>query len=116
MIIDDLSFHDSTILAVTESTNSQTIDFLVDFPTNSDDNIFEKRIFRFHNVTYYCINEIPFEGHPTILNIVNLGQSIKTFGFDSNLLAATRTKIEMQTNSGSRLIEFSDCELLTVTE
>jgi hypothetical protein len=44
MNIDDLDFHDSQILSVTENTQDHYLDFLLDFPTNWQDNTFEKRI------------------------------------------------------------------------
>ena len=112
MTIDDFSFHDSKILEVKERTVDQTLDFIINFPTNWEENKFEKRVLRFYDVISYCVNEIPFAGQPTILQIYNLGQITKEFGSDKNPLKAVRTKIDMHTNSGSRLIEFSKCELL----
>jgi hypothetical protein len=111
MNIDDFSFHDSQILEVKE-TSEQTIDFLIDFPTDWQNNIFEKRILRFKDVVTYNIDEIPFTGRPTILQIINFGQITKTFGADRNQFEAVRNKIEMQTNAGNRIIEYSDCELI----
>ncbi|HMO34272.1 MAG TPA: hypothetical protein PKE07_14850 [Lacibacter sp.] len=112
MNIDDFSFHDSQILEVKE-TSEQTIDFLIDFCTDWQNNIFEKRILRFKDVINYHIDEIPFAGQPTILDIVNLGQFTKTFGTGRNQIEAVRNKIEMQTNAGNRTIEYSECELIT---
>jgi hypothetical protein len=112
MNIDDFSFHDSQILEVKE-TSEQTIDFLIDFCTNWQNNIFEKRILRFKDVINYHIDEIPFAGQPTILDIVNLGKFTKTFGTGRNQIEAVRNKIEMQTNAGNRIIEYSECELIT---
>ena len=110
--INDFSFHDSRILEVKESTTEQTIDFLIDFPTDWENNIFEKKILRFYNVIYYCIDEIPFDGPPSIMEIIYLGQITKTFGTDKNRIETVRKKIEMQTNSGNRIIEFSSCDLI----
>jgi len=111
MNIDDFSFHDSQILEVRE-TFEQTIDFLIDFCTDWQNNVFEKRILRFKEVINYHIDEIPFVGRPTILQIINLGQIVKTFGTGRNQLDAVRNKIEMETNAGNRTIEYSDCELI----
>jgi len=115
MHIDDIDFHDSLILNVTENTQEHYLDFLLDFPTNSEDNIFEQRILRFIDVIFYCIDEIPFFGQPTILEIINLGQVTKSWGEGRNYFEATRTKIEMQTNAGNRIIEYKDCSLLIPT-
>jgi|GEM_PF-1134789 len=115
MNIDDYSFHDSRILSVTENTQNHNIDFLLEFPIIWEDNIFEPRILRFSEVIFYSIEEIPFLGQPTILEIINLGQVSKSWGTGRNQLEATRWKIEMQTNAGNRIIEYKDCSLLIPT-
>ena len=79
MNFDDFSFHDSQILEVKE-TAEQTIDFLTDFPTDWQNSVFEKRVLRFKDVISYHIDEIPFAGQPTILQIINLGKTQKYFG------------------------------------
>jgi hypothetical protein len=109
MNIDDFDFHDSQILSVTENTQDHYLDFLLDFPTNWQDNIFEKRILRFTEVIFYNIDEIPFFGQPTILEIVNFGQVTKSWGSERNHMEATRWKIEIQTNAGNRIIEYGEC-------
>ncbi len=111
MNIDDFSFHDSKILEVKE-TSEQIIDFLIDFPTDWQNNIFEKRILRFKDVINYYIDEMPFVGRPTILQIINFGQIKKIFGADRNQFETVRNKIEMQTTAGNRTIEYSECELI----
>jgi len=112
MNIDEFSFHDSQILEVKE-TSEQTIDFLINFCTDWQNNVFEKRILRFKDVINYHIDEIPFVGRITILQIINLGQISKTFGAGINQIKAVRNKIEMQTNAGNRTIEYLDCGLIT---
>ena len=115
MNIDDYSFHDSRILSVTENTQDHYLDFLLNFPTNWKDNIFEPRVLRFTEVIFYNIDEIPFEGQPTILEILNFGQIKKSFGEGRNHFETTRTKIEIQTNAGNRIIEYKECSLLIPT-
>ena len=114
MNIDDYSFHDAQILNVTENSEHHSLEFLIDFPVDWNNNIFEHRILKFSDVITYCIKEIPFAGCPTILDIVNFGVIVKTFGEGRNELKIKRTKIEIQTNAGDRIIEFSSCELLPV--
>ena len=116
MNIDDYSFHDSRILSVTENTQDHYLDFLLDFPTKWEDNIFEQRILRFNEVIFYTIDEIPFFGQPTILNINNLGEITKTFGTSGNQTIAVRKKIKIQTNAGNRIVEYENCNLLIPTE
>ena len=115
MNIEEYSFHDSQILSVTENTQDHYIDFLLNFPTNIEDNIFEHRILRFTDVIFYNIDEIPFLGQPTILEIINFGQVIKSWGTGRNQMEATRLKIEIQTTAGNRIIEYKDCSLLIPT-
>ena len=112
MNINDFSFHDAQILEVKE-TEEQTVDFLINFCTDWQNNVFEKRILRFNDVINYHIDEIPFSRRPTILEIVDFGQITKTFGAGRNQIEAVRNKIEMQTNAGNRTIEYSKCELIT---
>jgi hypothetical protein len=112
MLIDDISFHDSYILEVRE-TWEQTIDFLLEFPIDWQNDVFEKKILRFKDVISYQIDEIPFASRITILQIVNLGQITKTFGTDRNKIETVRNKIEIQTNAGIRIVEFSECEFIT---
>ncbi|KLT63900.1 hypothetical protein [Pedobacter sp. BMA] len=111
MNIDDFSFHDSQIIEVRE-TSGQTIDFLIHFCTEWKNNVFEKRILRFKDVIYYNIDEIPVSGQPTILEIVNFGQLTKIFGTGTNQIEVVRNKVEMQTTSGIRTIEYSECDLV----
>src|SRR5688572_30696413 len=102
MIIDDISFHDSQILKVIENPDGQILEFIIDFPTDWENNIFEHKILKFEGVTHYNVDGIPFSGLPIIFNIENLGEA-KNFSTD------TRHKIKIDTNSGDRIIEFSKC-------
>jgi len=111
MNIDDFSFHDSRILEVRE-ISGQVIDFLLNFPIDWENNLFEKRTLRFKGVTSYNIEEIPFVGHPTILDIVTLGSITRDFGNGVNKFQLKATRLEIQTNAGKRIIEFSECEFL----
>jgi len=112
MILNDISFHDSKILQVTENPKEQSLDFLLDFPTDWDANIYEKRTLRFSEVITYHLNEIPFSGPPSILEINFFGEVEKQFGPDNNKIKTSRLKVEIQTNSGNRIIEFMDCNFI----
>lgn len=112
MTIEDYSFHDSTILEVREDTTNQSLDFYLDFPVDSENDIFEKRILRFRDVTEYSSIEIPFHGPPAILEIIQHGITKKTIGSDRNEMHIKRNKIEILTNAGNRIIEFDTFELL----
>ena len=97
---------------MTENTQDRFVDFLLNFPTNWDENIFELRILRFTEVISYNIDQMPFSGKPAILEIINLGQVNKSWGSERNYFEVIRTKIEIQTNAGNRIIEYKDCSLL----
>ena len=112
MIIDENSFHESQILNVTENSSEQIIDLLLSFPTDWENSVFENKILRFENVVLYHVEQIPFAGLPTILNIVNLGVVKKDFGSGKNEWKVSCNKIRIETNAGNRIIEFSDCSLI----
>ena len=112
MIIDEISFHDSQILKVTENSGQQILDFLLSFPTDWENSIFENKTLRFENVISYEIEEIPFEGLISILNIVNLGEIKKDFESGKNEWKVTLNRIRIETNAGNRIIEFSNCNLI----
>jgi hypothetical protein len=103
MNIDDWSFHDSVILEVIENTKELSIEILLDFPVDWGNNVFEKRTLKFNGVVTYQVNEIPFVGQQTILNIIKLELNERKLDSQS---------IQIQTNAGNRLIEFDKCELI----
>jgi len=116
MNIDDYSFHDSIILRVIEHTDKKSVDYYIDFPIIWENNLFKKRILRFTDVYTHIIEEIPFAGNPSILEIINHGQIEKTFGKGRNKFKHKTNKIEIRTNAGIRIIEFTNCDLLKIEE
>lgn len=112
MIINEVSFHDSQILKVIENPDGQILDFFIDFPTNWENNIFEHKILRFEDVTFYSLEEIPYIGLPTILNIIDLGQTSKAYSNSRNELVVVRNKVKIETTIGNRILEFSECRFL----
>ncbi|ESU21149.1 hypothetical protein FCR2A7T_07020 [Flavobacterium cauense R2A-7] len=112
MIFSEISFHDSQIQKVTENPNGQTIEFLLDFPTDWKNNIYENKVLRFEDVTFYSVEEIPFGSLPTILNIIDLGEINKDLSTEKNKWIVTRHKIKIETTAGTRTIEFSNCEFM----
>lgn len=114
MLFDDISFHDSVIFEVRENTFDQTIDFLLKFPTNWKENIFEKKILRFKNVVVYIKKEIPFSGYPTILDIRLKNTTKHSYNDSLTNVVVSEYKIEIITNAGNRFIEFSNVELINL--
>jgi hypothetical protein len=113
MTIENYSFHDSIILSVTENTQDHYLDFMLDFPTNWEKNVFERKILRFTEVIFYSVYEMPFLGPPTILNIINFGKLNKRFGAETNGFDSIRSRTEIKTNAGNRIIEYDNCSFLT---
>ncbi|WP_295793103.1 hypothetical protein [Mucilaginibacter sp.] len=104
MEIGDVSFHDAKILEAKELVGRQIMEFLIDFPVDWENNIFEHRILRFDWVTHYAVNEIPFEGNPTILEV---NESVSERGAN---------RVEFATNAGNRVIDYLNCELVNPNE
>ena len=113
MNINDYSFHDSTIHAVSEAaSDGQIVDYIIDFPIDWDNNRFEKRTLRFVDVITHFIEEIPFSGRPCILEVVNHRGVQKTIGLGRNEIIVQAQKLEMITNAGKRIIEFRTCDFI----
>jgi len=111
-IIDDISFHDSKILKITENVEKQSLDFLLDFPVDWNNYAYEKRILRFEDVVFYNVDELPFAGFPTILNIKSFGKITKKYGNGNKEIKIERTRVEIETNAGKRIVEFSECKFV----
>jgi hypothetical protein len=112
MIFDEISFHDSTILWVTENTKDQTLDFQINFFVDWANQISEIKILRFKDAIVYVKKEIPFNGMPTILEIKQTTSHKHTYKGPSGNVETSKYKIEIVTNAGSRFIEFSAATLL----
>jgi hypothetical protein len=111
-IFQHLPFHNSAILEVKEDTKTQTLDFLLDYPTNWDNNIFEKKILRFIDAIVYIKKEIPFLGLPSILEIKQLQSHKHTYTTGDGITVSSKYKVEIVTTAGSRFIEFNEAEFL----
>lgn len=112
MSLTDLNIHDSQILKVVEDSQNDTLDFILDYPIDYGKNIFEKRKLRFYDFLNYRINEIPFVGAPTIIEIRDLKTTNYTIGFGRNQIEIVRNYVKFATNCGSRTIEYKTFKLL----
>lgn len=104
--------HDSVILKVIEDTQNDTIDFILDYPIDWKNNVFEKKILRFYDSLNYSIKEIPFASSPIILDFKDYGKIEHSVGEGKNKIDVYRQKIELITNAGTRSIEFVNLELI----
>ena len=112
MIFDEFSFHDATIIEVNEDPATQTLDFLLDFPIDWENNVFKNKVLRFKGAIVYTKKEIPFMGQPAILEVKQLHSHKHTYKSANGTIASSKYKVEIVTNAGSRFIEFNEAELL----
>jgi hypothetical protein len=112
MIFDELSFHDATILEVKEDSETQTLDLILDFAVDWENNKFEKKVLRFKEAIVYIKIEIPFAGCPAILEIKQLNSYKHSYSFADGISVNAKHKVEIVTNAGSRWVEFEEAEFL----
>ncbi len=99
MDISNIHFHDTVILGVLVDTTEDTVTFEVDYPTDWDANIFERRWIVFEDVLDYRVSEGPFQGSPTILDVTIVEH------------LAPRYRIQIDTNAGTRHLSCTDVRL-----
>ncbi|MBL9157443.1 MAG: hypothetical protein JNJ70_08225 [Verrucomicrobiales bacterium] len=100
MDISNLHFHDTEILRVVEDTDGDSLTFEVDYPTDWDAKIFERRWIVFEDVLEYRVSEGPFQGSPTILDVTIVEH------------LAPRYRLQIDTNAGTRHLSCTDVRLL----
>lgn len=107
-IFSAFSFHDTSLLKVVEDKENDTLDFLLSFPVDWENQLYEKRTLRFSGIFTHIINETPFHGTPTILTIEEIRNDkfINTSGLIIDLSFA-EIKVCIETNAGNRLIASS---------
>jgi hypothetical protein len=98
--IPQIHFHDSGLLRVVEDTGEDTLTFEVEYPTNWEANILERRWIVFDDVLGYRVCEGPFQGSPTILD-VQITRRIDG-----------RCELQIDTNAGTRYLSCTDVRLL----
>ena len=99
MKLEDIHFHDARLLQVTEYPEVDDLVLRVDYPVDWENNVFEQKLIVFHDVLNYTVEEGPFAGLPTILDI------------EESNAQGDRQKIFLKTNAGTRSLEFSRVEL-----
>jgi len=112
MNVIDFFIHDSTILSTVENTENDTLDFILDYPVDWENNKFEKKILRFIDFLNYEIKEIPFSGSPRILDYKDHSEINYAIGEGRNKMEITRRKIQLNTTAGTRILEYKSLELL----
>jgi len=90
--LDGIHWHDSEIESVVEIPAKDQLIYNIQYPENWDQNIFVPKAITFNGYHSHAIEEMPFEGNPTILAVsVEKEES----GF---------TTIKLETNAGNRYI------------
>jgi hypothetical protein len=108
----EFAIHDSTILSVIENTQNNTLDFIIDYPVDYDNNVYCEKTLRFYEFLNYEIKEIPFATQPVLLDFNDLGEINYTIGEERNKIEIKRRKIELITNAGKRLLDYQRVDLL----
>jgi len=98
--LSNIHFHDTGLLCVVEDTTEHTLTFEVDYPTNWEANVFERRWIVFCDALDYRVSEGPFHGSPTILDVQITGT------------VAGRSQLQIDTNAGTRYLSCTDVRLL----
>ena len=99
MKLEDIHFHDSTIVRVIEVPEHDLLAIELDYPVDWQASVFAPRTVLFHDVLRYVVAEGPFAGKPTILE-----HAVSMDG--------ERKRIVLRTNAGERSLSYARIELL----
>ncbi len=97
--LSEIHWHDSEIESVIEIPAKDQLIYNVQYPENWDKNIFVPKAITFIGYHSHSIEEMPFEGNPTILAALTVK---KESGF---------TTIKLETNAGNRYITAKSFEI-----
>lgn len=90
--INDIHWHDCELESVIEIPKDDKLILNVQYPEDWDKNIFKPKSIIFEGYHSQEVNEIPFDGNPTILSVSVVSEEN---GF---------TTIRLETNAGYRLV------------
>ena len=68
--INDIHWHDSEIESVLEIPSKDELIYNIQYPENWDKNIFVPKAITFTGYCSHKVEEMPFDGNPTILSVV----------------------------------------------
>ncbi|MGB0942782.1 MAG: hypothetical protein ACPGUE_10290 [Marinomonas sp.] len=97
--INEIHWHDSEIESVIEIPDKDELIYNIQYPENWDQNIFVPKEIRFSGYHSHAVEEMPFEGNPTILAVSIENESD---GY---------TTIKLETNAGNRYITAKTLEI-----
>ena len=88
----EIHWHDSEIESVLEVPSRDELIYNIQYPENWDEDIFSPKSITFIGYCSHSVEEIPFEGNPTILAVSVISEHD---GY---------TTIKLETNAGHRII------------
>ena len=97
--INEIQWHDSEIESVIEIPAKDELIYNIQYPENWDQNIFVPKEIRFNGYRSHAVEEMSFEGNPTIL-AVSIENEIDGY-----------TTIKLETNAGNRYITAKTLEI-----
>ncbi len=97
--IEDIWFHDSRIHRVIESSETDELGFEVMYPVDWENSKFAERTIVFTDVVEYAVLEGPFQGKPSILQVIQTGHDDR------------RVHLRIETNAGDRNLKCKDVEI-----
>ncbi len=90
--LSEIHWHDSEIESVIEIPAKDELIYNIRYPENWHQNLFVPKAVTFSGYHSHSIEEMPFEGNPTIL-------AVKVVGEDGEF-----TTIKLETNAGNRYV------------
>lgn len=99
--ISEIHWHDSALVSCVEIPLKDQLIFNVEYPEDWQANLFIKRAIVFTGFHALEVNEIPFEGNPTILSAEVVSSERGYF------------KVKIETNAGYRLVSAQAVSLLS---
>lgn len=96
--INEISWHDSQIVSVLEIPSKDQLIFNVEYPIDYEKSKYEPKSIIFEEFFLYEIDEMPFDGNPTILD----ADVVKEVG--SLFVKDGYFKVIIKTNAGERFV------------
>ncbi len=104
--LDDIHWHDCELESVVEIPSSDILAFNVQYPENWEQNVFVSKSIVFEGYYSQEVNEMPFEGNPTILSAELLSKVGSAFQIDGYF------KVHIKTNAGDRFVTAKNIKVL----
>lgn len=97
--LNEIHWHDSEIESVVEIPAKDQLIYNVQYPESWDQNLFVPKAIIFSGFHSHAVEEVPFEGNPTILSASEIKQE------------ADYTTIKLETNAGNRFVTAKSCTI-----